>query len=716
MEKLITYLFISSVIVFTLTACKADPGMPVLQVPELKGISIQSICLEVEQSYPQFQWEFPEAPIAATTQRILTGMGLQVLAVGEPCDATLHTALTGQFSDGGDVEPSVTMDGQMHLITSSGQSYELPINVRGVGSYEPTKLFVHLWPEALLNGLAHLWGDRILVQAVKDDDANVRHISIFALEKIGSEDWVIDELVQALGDENGQVWSAALWAIGQVDPARDILIFTQALEHEDWQVRKGAAQALERLGPEKAAAAVPALIHILNKDENTDVWLAAAAALRRMQMADAIPAFSRALDDEDERVRQISAQALAEIGSEAANTVPALIHRLEDEDKAVRLAAAQALAAIGPAAETVVPNLILALDDDYWRVRQAAAEALQSIGPGAVTAVPALIQTTENALTDYHFRLFAAASGALVNIGHEAVPALIQVVEEGTVNGRQAAAGVLGAIGPEATDAIPVLTQALADEDSWVRLSAFYALSHIDPTEAFELSIPLELGNERLELDTSENIITFMQTTEGSDWMSIRVAAEALGSIGSRNGLISTHIQNLESDDIGVRQQAAQALNGFGADAVIAVPALIRAYDNEKFYIRLPVVTALGNIGSGAKETVPILVQALGDRDSQISWHAGQFLGKIGDEEGVVSGLVQALAEGEFNTRSAAADGLALIGSEAIDAVPVLIQALQDDELWIRDRSLLALKSITGEDFGKNANAWQAWWEIQSDE
>jgi HEAT repeat protein len=432
-----------------------------------------------------------------------------------------------------------------------------------------------------------------------------------------------------------------------------------------------------------------------------------------METEESVPAFINALEDEDERIRQISAQSLTEIGWEAADAVAGLIPGLEDEDRAVRWATAQALAAIGPAAEAAVPNLTLALDDEYWRVRQAAAEALQNIGPGATAAVPALIQTIENARSDYHFRLFAAAAGALANIGRAAVPALVQTVEEGSDNGREAAAGALGSMGPEAVDAVPALTQALADEDGWVRLAAFYALTRISPTQKFEFSMPLELANESIEPETSESIIAFIQTTEDSDWMSTRAAVEKLGGIGPGKCLISTHIQNLESNDISTRQRAAHALGGFGPDAAKAVPALIRAFDDEKPYVRLPVVASLGNIGPKAREAVPVLVQALWDKDSTISWNAGQSLGKIGPEEGVVSGLTLALEEGGFNTRSAAADGLALIGPAAKAAVPTLIRALQDDESWIRDRSLLALKSITGEDFGKNVTAWQDWRETQ---
>jgi len=55
---------------------------------------IQTLCLEVEQSYPQIEEEFAE-PIAEAVRHTLAGLGLQVVAVGTPCDATLTFTLTG---------------------------------------------------------------------------------------------------------------------------------------------------------------------------------------------------------------------------------------------------------------------------------------------------------------------------------------------------------------------------------------------------------------------------------------------------------------------------------------------------------------------------------------------------------------------------------------------------------------------------------------------
>jgi hypothetical protein len=67
-------------------------------------------------------------------------------------------------------------------------------------------------------------------------------------------------------------------------------------------------------------------------------------------------------------------------------------------------------------------------------------------------------------------------------------------------------------------------------------------------------------------------------------------------------------------------------------------------------------------------------------------------------------------------------EGLARIGPDAMEAVPALIEALEDEcsterpEWCAIERSSLtrALRSITGQEFGPDAAAWRAWWEAQS--
>jgi len=40
-----------------------------------------------------------------------------------------------------------------------------------------------------------------------------------------------------------------------------------------------------------------------------------------------------------------------------------------------------------------------------------------------------------------------------------------------------------------------------------------------------------------------------------------------------------------------------------------------------------------------------------------------------------------------------------------------LIAALKDESHGVKKNAALALKNITGKDFGKDPALWQAWWE-----
>ncbi len=155
---------------------------------------------------------------------------------------------------------------------------------------------------------------------------------------------------------------------------------------------------------------------------------------------------------------------------ECDETVAALISAVELDDDAVRVVAADALALIGPRAKSVAPTLIAQLDDDQPWVR-------------------------------------AACSGALVSMGKEAVPALIEAFrnETGGISIRSAFA--LGAIGPAAKDAVPALEAAMENENEVMRARFIGILSNIvpnkypapevapkvqfDPSEAGKAAIPI---------------------------------------------------------------------------------------------------------------------------------------------------------------------------------------------------------------------------------
>jgi HEAT repeat protein len=599
--------------------------------------------------------------------------------------------------------------------------------------------------EALLEGLTHMWGHPVITQALENENANMRIAAISALEQLGANKEVVSALIQALGDESTDVWQAAYWALKRILPHEELVpTFIQGLQQEDWRVRLGATKALERLGAEETAKAVPSLTQILLQDDNANVRLAAASAMKITQLAQTVPAFVQALEDEDVRVRRACAEALGDIGTGASEAVLALVQALEDEDgsvrataatslrrigpgakeavsnlaqalededRTVRRTAAEALKTLGPSAKDEVPALARALDDEYWRVCLAAAETLKKIGPEAAEAVPSLIQAAERSIVEYHYGLYKTASEALTAIGPQAIPTLAQGLEDESARRREAAAGVLGDIGAETPEVVPALIHNLEDENGWVRLAATYALERPSSGERVVVVLPLDLGSGDIESEVMDTILVLLQDPEGGNWMARRAEVEALARVGPGRGKGAAFIQTLEDGRESDRQSAVKALGSFGSDAVDAVPALIRALDDEWRGVRVSAVAALGEIGPEAREAIPVLVTLLWDKDSQTSWHAGQALGKIGPQEGVVPGLIRALQDERFQVRSAAVDGLAHIGPGATEAVPALIHALQDDESWIRRRASLALKAITGQDLGGNAAAWQAWWE-----
>ena len=148
-----------------------------------------------------------------------------------------------------------------------------------------------------------------------------------------------------------------------------------------------------------------------------------------------------------------TARELAELGSQNLEVYQQL---LDDERPDVRWWAVRSLAEIE--SPGVTPQLIRALDDADIAVRQCAALALQQ--QPDTQAIPALIQQL-NASDQLLRRL---AGDALIAAGGDAVPALLEVMQDSPKQARIEAARALALIGD--TRAIPDLFKALDDESA----------------------------------------------------------------------------------------------------------------------------------------------------------------------------------------------------------------------------------------------------------
>lgn len=359
-----------------------------------------------------------------------------------------------------------------------------------------------------------------LLKALKHDDARVRAeaaADLGSLGGVGGE--AAPVLVQLLKDSEPVVRIRAAAALLRIDPKNtDALpVLTESLKERAGKVRKTAAEALAEVGPE-ARAAVPALAAVL-RDDDAGVRWAAAEALGRIgpDAAPAIPALIELLRHDDASTRGAAGDALGWIGPKARSAVPALTAALKDPDEGTRWSAALALVRIEKSAgRAAVPLLVQALESKesrarwmalacLWRmdwegkeavpiaalsealrdpdvgVRSMAAICLGNVGRRARDAGPTLRATLRD--RDWYVRTWAAWALAQVSGAEavEAVPALIDGLENGHGTMRPEMASALGAIGPAARDALPALTRAARDGDDGLRTAAAAALKRIQP-------------------------------------------------------------------------------------------------------------------------------------------------------------------------------------------------------------------------------------------
>lgn len=124
----------------------------------------------------------------------------------------------------------------------------------------------------------------------------------------------------------------------------------------------------------------------------------------------------------------------------------------------------------------IVDALSQAVRSEEHSAKVAAADALSALGPAAMAATPALIDQID------HMQPWVreAAMGALASFGKAVVPALIDTFQSNP-SLRIRIAFMLGAMGPDAKEAIPVLAEALEQESPANQARLAGILGQIDP-------------------------------------------------------------------------------------------------------------------------------------------------------------------------------------------------------------------------------------------
>ena len=180
-------------------------------------------------------------------------------------------------------------------------------------------------------------------------------------------------------------------------------------------------------------------------------------------------------------------------------------------------------------------------------------------------------------------------------------------------------------------------------------------------------------------------------------------AAEALGNIGDERA-VEPLINILGDKDIAVAMAVTKALEKIGKPAVDFL--IYVALNNKEEDVRRDAIEILGKIRD--PRALEPLMAILKDKDSYVSFKATEALGNIGDRR-AVSALIEMLRDVTLKDRSGAASALGEI--KDVQAIPALINALNDKDEVVQNTSAMALKEMTGQDFGKGQLKWQEWWE-----
>ena len=444
-------------------------------------------------------------------------------AIGDPDAHVRRTAIMALQSIG--PEPKAVVG----VLAKALQDPELSVRVAALSALtELGEVAVPVLAEALGNPDTRYWAALALGElgpnakgavtnltgALEDQRPEVRREALIALARIGADAApAVPAAMQALADPHESVRHAAALALGRIGPpaAQAAGTLRQTMQSPDELMRTLSAWALARIEPTNQAAreqAIPLLIASL-KNKNPRVQIAALKGLADLEpqpaqwvpalttlMAEgdpglvgealgtlaalgdaATPALVEALKRPEARWR--AAMLLARIGPKARAAVPALVGALGDKDPDVRREVLFALGSMGAEAASSEGTIVKSLDDPEVRVRASAAYALGRIGQPAKVAVTHLKKSLES--PDSILRVVSAWS--LVQIApkdpqvvRDALPVLMQGLQNQNVAVRRGAAEALGALGPAGRPANKQLQSATHDPDETVRKAATTAL------------------------------------------------------------------------------------------------------------------------------------------------------------------------------------------------------------------------------------------------
>jgi len=531
----------------------------------------------------------------------------------------------------------------------------------------------------------------------------------------------LSELVKDLKSDQRVFRGSAAYRIGEIGPAAATAVepLVERLRTDSEEtVRVRAAEALGKIGPAASGAAAALSASVVGpkgQDHIPAVRRAALESLVRVSppAEELMRVLRQSLADRDGRLREQAAKALGEIGADAKSAVQTLFSTVagpkRDPVPAVRLMALDALLRISPESREAAEGLSMALadpdDDIARRAEQITAE------PGRrVKIMPA--------------------------------PFIVTLRDGPTDAARRRAVRALRKLGPDARDALPVLSVAVAgpqdrSADAGVRREALETIFAIDPAAAERVTAV------RSALTDPDDAVARRAADlfAGQPALAQKLLPEALADGSLADAFVRAGgplmldkakldptllASGLRHKDLAARLLAVDLLARLGPDARPAMPDLQRACGDPSTAVRLAALETVIGMRSAAREAdvAAALRAVLTDSDPAVIRRAAKLFtdrpaiareilpyaladgalaeafAKVGGLEALAkakpdaAALAAGLRHNATSVRRLAVNALADLGADARPALTDLRRACKDDQTdvrWVARATVAAL-------------------------